>query len=126
MHRRVFTFNRERPQDKSARYRIQLPAAGVLPARSSRVCLLFDNSQCTYRQARTRREQTKDIESTPTPCPHIGGEHGLHRLVTPAARICRSFAFLASSDRLVLQEVDTPPRYEVIVEVEAVHEDAGR
>lgn len=56
----------------------------------------------------------------------IGGERGPCHIVTSVARIRRPVAFLASSDRLMLQKVDTPPRYEIIVKVEAAKEDARK
>lgn len=49
----------------------------------------------------------------------IGGERGPRRLVTSGGRNRRPVAFLASSNRLVLQKVDTPPRDEIIIKVEA-------
>ena len=53
----------------------------------------------------------------------IGGERGPYRLVTSVARIRCPVAFLASSDRLVLEKLDTSPRDEIIVEFEAARED---
>ena len=56
----------------------------------------------------------------------IGGERGPYRLVTSGARVRCPVAFLASSDRLVLEKLDTSPRNEIVVEVDAAREDARR